>query len=185
MASIPGKSRDVFIFYPQAGAVVGYIIEEFGRDKMAAYLAAINTGGTVNGSFKEIYGKSIYEVENDWRAKFDADPLPINEETPVATDSTSDSDGTKVPLVEFEPSKNGADAGSDSGADAGSGQPAPTAIANPLPTVTPEFDFPDFPGTFKEKPAPNWLVAGIVIGLSIITGVWLFFSRRRMPKQKS
>jgi len=181
MASIPGKSRDVFIFYPQAGAIVGYIVEEFGHEKMANYLAAVNNGGTINGSFKEVYGKSIYEVENDWRAEFDAAPLPINEETPEATDSTSDLDRTGVPLVGFEPVKTGPETGSD----AGSGQPAQTAAANPFPTVTPELPLPGFPGFVEEKPAPNWFVAGIAIALSVIIGVWLFLSRRKMPKQKS
>jgi len=181
MASIPGQSRDVFIFYPQAGAIVGYIVEEFGHDKMAEYLAAINTGGTINAAFKDVYGKSIFEVENNWRADFGAAPLPITEETAEATDSTD----VDVPLVGFEPATTGTDVETSAGSDAGSGQSAPTAVPNPLPTVTPEFSMPEFPGFVEEKPEPNWLVAGIVIGLSIIIGVWLFISRRRMPKPKT
>ena len=160
---------------------MGYIVEEFGHDKMAEYLAAINTGGTINAAFKDVYGKSIFEVENNWRTDFGAAPLPITEETAEATDSTD----VDVPLVGLEPATTGTDVETSAGSDAGSGQSAPTAAPNPLPTVTPEFSMPEFPGFVEEKPEPNWLVAGIVIGLSIIIGVWLFISRRRMPKPKT
>jgi hypothetical protein len=41
------------------------------------------------------------------------------------------------------------------------------------------------PGDFEENNDPDWLVAGLIIGLSVVTGLWLFTSRRRMPKRKT
>ncbi|GIT18337.1 MAG: hypothetical protein CM1200mP39_11430 [Dehalococcoidia bacterium] len=37
---------------------------------MARYLAGINNGESAIENFKEIYGSSIYEIENDWRSTF-------------------------------------------------------------------------------------------------------------------
>jgi hypothetical protein len=177
MLSIPGKRSDVFIFYPQAGAFVGYVVEEYGAESMASFLALMDTGISLFESFEQNYGKPLYDVENDWRENFDAAQMAL----PTATSSTSisgseSSDATPVPLVEFDPVTKPAD------------QPAPTTAPQSLPTVTPQQSDP-FTGETNDianapESGPNILVAGIVIGLSIVIGVWLFTSRRRMPKPK-
>ena len=181
MQTIPGQRSDVFIFYPQAGAFVGYLVEEYSHATMADFLDQLNKGRAVEDAFEIIFDKPLYEAENDWRALFGADALPI----PVATvepveSSVDQADNTRVPLIDYE-------AAADAASGNSSSQPQATTTTAPssLPTVTPE-NTPVFdPSIFEEKQNPNWAVAGIVIGLSVIVGVWLFTSRRRMPKRKS
>jgi hypothetical protein len=178
MQTIPGQQSDVFIFYPQAGAFVGYLVEEYSHATMADFLEQMNKGRSLEDAFELIYDKPFYEVENDWRALFNADPLPI----PSATVEPGEIDGeqlpnTPVPLIDYEAS-----------AAASTGQrPDSTSTVTPssLPTVTPENPQVFIPGDFEENNDPDWLVAGLIIGLSVVTGLWLFTSRRRMPKRKT
>ena len=177
MLTIPGQRSDVFIFYPQAGAFVGYLVEEYSHATMADFLGELNKGRTIQDAFELIYDKSLSEVENDWRNLFNAKALPI----PSATIETSAGDDesifdTPVPLVDYE-----ASAASASGA----GAPTPTTGPSSLPTVTPENPPVFDPSIFEEDSDPDWVVAGFIIGLSTIVGIWLFTSRRRMPKRKS
>jgi hypothetical protein len=169
MQTIPGQRSDVFIFYPQAGAFVGYLVEEFGHDTMADFLASINDGKTVLGGFEHVYGKPLYEIENDWRARFDAEPLPVPTSTAEASDLANAATATTVPLIDY--------------------RKLAVVGANPPSTSTPSTSTPSklqiLPTGTPEDPEPNLLVAGIVIGMSVIIGLWLFTSRRRMPKRKS
>ena len=103
MNTIPGRREDVFIFYPQAGAFVGYLVEKYGADTMARYLAGINNGESSIENFKEIYGSSIYEIENDWRSTFNATPITIPSPTSEPSRTTKHSmQSTPVPLVDYK-----------------------------------------------------------------------------------
>jgi hypothetical protein len=177
MGTIPGKRSDVFIFYPQAGAFVGYLVEEFSHATMAEFLAAMNGGQPLTKAFEDIYGKSLYEVENDWRDMFNASPLPLPSATvePAEPINTTDSVGrsTPVPLLAY-----------GSGVSITS---EPESEANPesLPTVTPQTAPKSGESADVQDSGPDTLVAGIVIGMSVIIGIWLFVSRRKMPKRKT
>jgi hypothetical protein len=174
MGTIPGKRSDLFIFYPQAGAFVGYLVEEYSHATMAGFLALLNKGRSVQDAFEIVYDKPLYEVENDWRAKFNADPLPA----PVATVEPSESaseqeENTSVPLIDY------------ASASAAGNQPSATSVPSQIPTSPPTIQ-PDFnPAIVTDDSEPDYLVASLVIGLSIIVGVWLFTSRRRAPRRKS
>ncbi|MBN4064577.1 hypothetical protein JYU04_02455 [Dehalococcoides mccartyi] len=173
MQTVPGQRSDVFIFYPQAGAFVGYLVEEYSHETMADFLAMLNKGRSIQDAFELIYDKTLYEVENDWRALFKADALPIPSATVESGDAGEIIVDTQVPLIDYESLNTGA--------------PHPTSTVAPasLPTVTPR-NLPEFPSSLSDgQPTPNWTVAGLIIGLSVITGIWLFTSRRRMPKRKS
>ena len=179
MGTIPGKRSDVFIFYPQAGAFVGYLVEEFSHATMAEFLAAMDGGLPLTTAFEEIYGKSLYEVENDWRDLFNAAPFPLTAATAepaITTDSAARS--TPVPLLSYGSGVSStlepvSDAKSESEAEPDS-----------LPTVTPQKAPNSDENTVAAESGANPLVAGIVIGMSVIIGIWLFVSRRRMPKRK-
>ena len=171
MNSIPGQRSDVFIFYPQAGAFVGYLIEEFGHDTMAELLDVINDGESLQSAFELTFGKSLYEVENDWRSTFNAAPLVVSTATVQSNESTADSAvGTPVPLVDFEPPLDEVF--------------APTSAVSPasLEIVTPQIPPVQSDIAIAADDDPDYLVATIVIGLSIVVGVWLFTFRRKSPK---
>jgi len=195
MGTIPGRRSDIFIFYPQAGAFVGYLVEEYGAGSMASYLAAMNAGQSLLSGFEQVFGKSLYEVENEWRARFDASPLAIPTVTPEPTLSTeSESPSTPVPLVDYRASSQGI---SDSTSELDSTNSAGAAVPVFLPTVTPPSSGDEHSERADSQATglsaqtgnvsdPNYLVAGLVIGLSILTGLWLFTSRRsKLPKRKT
>jgi hypothetical protein len=174
MQTIPGQRSDVFIFYPQAGAFVGYLIEEYGHDMMASYLAAINSGQTLLGGFETVFGRSLYDVENDWRKLFGAAPLAVASATSEPDSSAENSaTSTTVPLIDYDTVASQ------------SSQPAKTATSTPPITVSPETLPHANDASIAEKTDPSLLVAGIVIGMSIIIGLWLFTSRRILPKPKA
>ena len=178
MQTIPGQRSDVFIFYPQAGAFVGYLIEEYSHATMAGFLDQMNKGRTLEDAFEFIYDKPLFEIENDWRALFNAVPLPAPLTTVVRGDISGEQGlNTPVPLVDYEAA---AAASSDSQPDSTS-----TIAPSSLSTVTPENPQVFNPADFEEKSDPDWRVASLIIGLSVITGIWLFTSRRRMPKRKT
>ena len=177
MGTIPGKRSDVLIFYPQAGAFVGYLVEEFSHATMAEFLAAMNGGQPLTTAFEEIYGKSLYKVKNDWRDMFNADPLALPSATAEPADTTDTLDSavrsTPVPLLAY-----------------GSGvpitrKPEPETQPESLPTVTPQTAPKSGESADVQDSGPDSLVAGIVIGMSLIIGIWLFTSRRKMPKRKT
>lgn len=172
MQSIPGQRSDVFIFYPQAGAFVGYLVEEYHHEAMADFLTLLNKGRSVQDAFEIVFNKPLYEVENEWRSLFNAAPLPI----PTATIEPSkyDSDQsyrTSVPLIDY------------ANTTSGNKTPTPTTAPSLLPTVTPKKTPVSNPTLFEEKSEPDYVVASLVIGLSIIVGVWLFTSRRKPSKR--
>jgi hypothetical protein len=170
MISIPGKRSDVFIFYPQAGAFVGYLIEEFGHDSMADLLALINDGESLQSGFELTFGKSLYKVENDWRATFNAAALVVPTATVQSSGSTADSVvGTQIPLVDFEPLLDEVFA------------PSSTVSPASLPTVIPKIPPVQSDIAVPADDDPNYMAAAIVIVLSIAVGVWLFTSRRKSP----
>lgn len=174
MGTIPGQLSDVFIFYPQAGAFVGYLVEQFSHATMAEFLAAMNGGLPLTTAFEKIYGKSLYEVENDWRDMFNAAPLPLPSATVEAANTTdSAARSTPIPLPVY-----------------GSGvsstrEPESDAKPKSLPTATPQTPSESDDRVGAQDSDPNLLVAGIVIVMSMIIGIWLFTSRRRMPKRKT
>ncbi len=182
MLTIPGQRRDVSIFYPQAGAFVGYLIEEYSHATMADFLEQLNKGRSVEDAFELIYDKPLYEVENNWRALFGAEALPIPSATAEPSEHTdTEVEITSVPLVDYEAAANAASGGNTSSQPQSTATTAPSSLPTATPENTPVFD----PSVFEDEQNPNWAVAGIVIGLSVIVGVWLFTSRSRMPKRKS
>ena len=182
MQTIPGQRRDVAIFYPQAGAFVGYLVEEYSHATMAELLSLLNKGRSIEDAFEIIYDKPLYEVENSWRALFGAEPLPIPSATVQPSEATVvPSDPTSVPLIDYEAVATAAKTGGTSAQSQANGTTVPSSIPTVTSQDTPVFD----PSVIEDNQDPDWIVAGIVIGLSVIVGVWLFTSRRRMPKRKS
>ncbi|MCZ6538607.1 MAG: peptidase MA family metallohydrolase [Chloroflexi bacterium] len=197
MGTIPGRRSDVFIFYPQAGAFVGYLVEEYGAGSMADYLAVMNGGQPLLQAFEQIYGQTLYEVENDWRSRFGAGPLALPAATPEPTRSADGSSpGTPVPLVDFSAGmSNSTGAAGDAAATSLTGAAAPVF----LPTATPRpvlvigggsgnsgtSDSGSAPEA-GDGSGPDYVVGGLIAVLLIVVAAWLFTSRRsKLPKRET
>ena len=166
MNTIPGQRLDVFIFYPQSGAIVGYIVEEYGDERMAEFLALMNRGRSLNEAFELVYDATPHEVENRWREMYGASPLPLPTPTPIPTLVVEDTRSTPVPLVDFSAPSSGSKSVESSN---------PTTVPQATPTL------PTNPTMPTEQSDPNIFVAALAIGLSVVVGVWLFLSRRGRP----
>jgi hypothetical protein len=160
MNTVPGQRDDVFIFYPQAGAFVGYLIEEYGADTMARYLAGIDKGQAVLKNFNEVYGRSIYEVENDWRSNFNATPITIPSPTSKPDKTIEHSiRSTPVPLLDYRTISKRT-----------SNTTTPTSTVSPLITVAENSDATGR-NNISTRSSSNQLVSTLTIILAIIIGL--------------
>ena len=167
MNTIPGRREDVFIFYPQAGAFVGYLVEKYGADTMARYLAGINNGESAIENFKEIYGISIYEIENDWRSTFNATPITIPSPTSEPSRTTKHSmQSTPVPLVDYKVKT-----------EKTSGATSYTPKVSSTTTVKNSTD------DMATRSSSRQLVPTITIGLTIIMALGFFAFRYKNHKR--
>jgi hypothetical protein len=167
MNTIPGRREDVFIFYPQAGAFVGYLVEKYGADTMARYLAGINNGESAIENFKEIYGSSIYEIENDWRSTFNATPITIPSPTSEPSRTTKHSmQSTPVPLVDYKVNT-----------EKTSGATSYTPKVSSTTTVKNSTD------DMATRSSSRQLVPTITIGLTIIMALGFFAFRYKNHKR--
>ena len=167
MNTIPGRREDVFIFYPQAGAFVGYLVEKYGAGTMARYLAGINNGESAIENFKEIYGSSIYEIENDWRSTFNATPITIPSPTSEPSRTTKHSmQSTPVPLVDYKVNT-----------EKTSGATSYTPKVSSTTTVKNSTD------DMATRSSSRQLVPTITIGLTIIMALGFFAFRYKNHKR--
>jgi hypothetical protein len=85
MGTIPGTRAGISLFYPEAGAFVGYLHGRFGPDGLASLLSQINDGRAVQDAAQDAWGVSLDAVENEWRQSLGANPLPTPSPTPLPT----------------------------------------------------------------------------------------------------
>ena len=69
MDSVPGKPRDIQVFYAQSWGMVNHMMDSYGPDQMAALLAAINTGNRVEEAVARAYSVTLEELLTDWKAR--------------------------------------------------------------------------------------------------------------------
>ena len=113
MNGLPGKPDDVIIFYGQARDIVGFMVEEFGANRMKELMATLKSGTNMDDSIEEVYGVTRIELENMWRDTLGAPhisapdssmslptPLPAPVLVPYSFDSAQISGPTPEPQAE-------------------------------------------------------------------------------------
>jgi hypothetical protein len=83
----PGKPDDILLGYGEGYSVVKYLVEKYGPEKMAAFLAAYKEGNTDDGAMKKAYGFDRDQLEKEWRASLGAQPAPARATPPPAAAS--------------------------------------------------------------------------------------------------
>ena len=66
MGSVPGKPKDVHLFYNQSFSLVNYLIKEYGENQLSDMIQLIGKGINVSRAFQETYGFSLEEFEAKW-----------------------------------------------------------------------------------------------------------------------
>ena len=77
MNAVPGRPRDVRLFYAQAWSVVDYMVDTYGTERITSLLEVLNSGNRIDAAVQDVYGVSLQELEEQWVAK-------ISGETPLA-----------------------------------------------------------------------------------------------------
>ncbi|MBM3957113.1 MAG: hypothetical protein FJ313_03580 [Gemmatimonadetes bacterium] len=120
----PGDPNMVIVCYGQSRSVVAYMVKTYGPEKMAALMVALGRGDRLRDALIEVYGLSIRELDDEWRASVGAAPLPEKQEAALPT---------PVPaLPTLVPYSLTPVAGGEQLAP-----PTPTAAPAPEPTATP------------------------------------------------
>ncbi|GBD10526.1 hypothetical protein HRbin23_00170 [bacterium HR23] len=65
--SMPGRPEDVILVYGQGKAMVKYIVEQFGEEKLRPLLRLLDQNIRFDEAFRQVYGITLLEVENEWR----------------------------------------------------------------------------------------------------------------------
>ncbi len=116
-AGFPANADKANQAYAMSGAVVRYMLSEYGPDKMAALLSTVQSGKRTDAALQEVYGLSTDGLDQAWRASLGyASEVALESPTP-----TLSVERTAVPTIAlWSPSL---------------GQPSPTPALSP--TLTP------------------------------------------------
>lgn len=79
MTSYSGQAGQVDLFYAQAHSVVGYLLDEHGRERMRELLAVFAEGVRQDDALQRAYGLGLDELEDRWRASLGLGPRPRGE----------------------------------------------------------------------------------------------------------
>ncbi len=95
MHSVPGIRADIHRFYIQSADFVGYLLENYGRHTIGELLEELNAGKKVDEAMQSVYGGTLTEIENQWRAEWRLPPVG----TPIETTFSIDSNREVLPTI--------------------------------------------------------------------------------------
>ena len=67
MGAVPGRPRDVRLFYSQSASIVRFMADSFGEDRLASLFGAIGDGKTAEQALDATYGMNIDQLDAAWR----------------------------------------------------------------------------------------------------------------------
>jgi hypothetical protein len=90
-----GLASSVSLFYGQSGAIVAYLVDQYGEEKFAELLRTFREGSTIDNAFETVYGFDQFGLENEWRefVGLDARDAPVTSTPPPADGAATDGDG--------------------------------------------------------------------------------------------
>lgn len=131
LQTFPGEPNMVIVSYGQSRNFVEYLIETYGPDKIAETIASIAEGRSGDIAIRNVYGKTVQQLDNEWRATIGADPYVPP--TPTPTPEPEAEAESEYKLLTLTPVKGGITVG-EAGSDP---TPVPTDTPAPEPTAAP------------------------------------------------
>lgn len=126
LQTFPGDPNLVIVSYGQSRDFIEYLIETYGPEKIAETFTSIREGRSGDLSIRNVYGKTVQQLDNEWRDHIGADPYVPP--TPTPTPETSEEDATsEYKLLTLTPVTGGITVG-ETGAS-----PTPEPINTPVP----------------------------------------------------
>ncbi len=134
LQTFPGDPNMVIVSYGQSRDFVEYLIETYGPEKIAETIASIAEGRSGDIAIRNVYGKTVQQLDNEWRADIGADPYVPPTPTPTAEAEAEAGAETEYKLLTLTPVKGGIAVG-ETGTEP-TPEPTSTPIP-PTPTVEP------------------------------------------------
>ncbi len=129
MASPTNRAELIELFYGQSWYVVQYLIDTYGEQSMADFLATIKAGNTTDAALGEVYGLDQDSLYNEWRVSVglaEIEYAPVVEATSVAAP-----DATRAPMtLPTSVAGGGSTSGSTSGGAGAGGSGDPVEVAS-------------------------------------------------------
>ena len=131
LQTFPGEPNMVIVSYGQSRNFVEYLLETYGSEKIAETLASVAEGRSGAIAIRNVFGKTVQQLDNEWRAQIGADPYVPP--TPSPTPEAAPTQTSEYKLLTLTPVKGGIVVG-ETGA---SPTPEPTNTPPPTPTEVP------------------------------------------------
>ena len=125
LQSFPGDPNMVIVSYGQSRNFVEYLIETYGPEKIAETIASIAEGRSGDIAIRNVYGKTVQQLDNEWRADIGADPYVPP--TPTSIPETEEAETSGYKLLTLTPVEGGIAVG-ETGTE-----PTPEPIKTPIP----------------------------------------------------
>ena len=81
-SNFPSDSAQATLSYAESYSVVKYLIDTYGRDKMAQLLGVFKEGSTYDGALRKTYGLTTDELDTAWRSSLGIKSQPAPTATP-------------------------------------------------------------------------------------------------------
>ncbi|GIW10091.1 MAG: hypothetical protein KatS3mg061_1148 [Dehalococcoidia bacterium] len=82
LTTVPGRPEENLLLYGMGYAVVRYLIERYGPEKLAAYLSAYRDAHDHDEPLRQVYGFDRDGLEREWRIATGAPLMPGRQEAP-------------------------------------------------------------------------------------------------------
>ena len=154
MHSVPGIRADIHRFYIQSADFVGYLLENYGRDTVGNLLEELNTGQSVDEAMQTVYGGTLTEIENQWRAEWNLPPVGTLIETTFSIDANREVLPT-IPGLPTIQTGTLTQQPANTETEPQEPLPLPTIDHEPIEDPQPEIAIPDPQPTIASEPTPQ------------------------------
>ncbi len=150
-------SEEAALAYAHSGAVVAYLAETYGPDKLNALLRAIQQGARADTALQNVYQMDTYELDRAWRAAWGfSGQLPARAAGPAAT-------ATPVPTLALWNPLSGVETAAPTAASTPGATAPPATEAPPTEAASPAAATPTPGGASlpADSPVPGALPAAL------------------------
>jgi len=111
MNTLPGRPEDIHLFYPQAGAFVGYLVERFGNTSVAGVFTDLDSGVRIDEAVQSALGFQLEDLDAAFRRSVGAPATATT--SPPSTPAPSATPASPVPMATPTAVAGSPDAGGD------------------------------------------------------------------------
>lgn len=172
VGSFSQDPEEAHLDYMVSHAVVEYLIQKFGPEKMAELLDQLAAGHMIDPALEGAYGFDTDGLENAWRISYG-----FNTREEITSEEMSDQTNTPIPTLALygsvvQPTATATTIPTDTP------EFTPTPLPSPIIKLTPEVRTVENPVSGQKNLNLGLIIPGLLILTSIIAGLYIFFRRR-------